>query len=228
MADPDIKAIILPPPLQCPADVEAWFTTAHDTVMGTLKAHTTQCRPSRWSKRWWNAELSELRRIYHSLSRRARWDISTQPDARRAKNTYFHTIASAKKKCWSTFLETATAQDMWCAEKYLIGKAPKRVPSFSYYDTPEDVRDVMMKGFFPLPPALPARRPTLPDTSYCTLTALEVGMALAKCWNLSAPGPDQIPYLVWKNIQRISGPLIASLLDPLLRWGIYPATLKKS
>src|SRR5205807_4893922 len=111
---------------------------------------------------------------------------------------------------------------------YMIGQAPERVPSFPHCDTPEDVRDVMMKGFFPLPPALPARRPTLPDTSYCTLTALEVGMALAKCSNLSAPRPDQIPYSVWKNVHRISGPLNPSLLDPLLRWGIHPTTLKKS
>src|SRR5205807_7124994 len=53
-------------------------------------------------------------------------------------------------------------------------------------------------------------------------------MALAKCSNLSGPGPDQIPYSVWKNVHRISGPLIAALLDPLLRWGIHPTTLKKS
>src|SRR5437588_1944487 len=86
----------------------------------------------------------------------------------------------------------------------------------------------MMKGFFPLLPTLPPRRPTLPNTSYCTLTALEVGMALAKCSNLSAQGPDQIPYSVWKNVHRISGPLIASLLEPLLRWGIHPTTFKKS
>jgi len=68
----------------------------------------------------------------------------------------------------------------------------------------------------------------IPDTSYCILTALEVGMALAKCSNLSAPGLDQILYLVWKNVQHISGPLITSLLDRLLRWGIHPAILKRS
>ena len=56
----------------------------------------------------------------------------------------------------------------------------------------------------------------------------EVSIALSKCSNKSALGPDQKPYGVWKNVHRASSSPIPSLLDPLLRWGVHPTTLKKS
>src|SRR5437588_7334338 len=71
VADPDIKVISLPPPPKCPAEVEALFAIAHKMVMTTLKAHTTQRKPSRWTKRRWNAELADLCRIKHERSHHA-------------------------------------------------------------------------------------------------------------------------------------------------------------
>ena len=86
----------------------------------------------------------------------------------------------------------------------------------------------MVKGFFPLVPPIPPRRPHLPDQGYSPIDPSKVSAALSKCSNRSAPGPDHIPYGVWKNVHRASITLIPTLLDPLLKWGVHPATLKKS
>jgi len=46
--------------------------------------------------------------------------------------------------------------------------------------------------------------------------------------NTSAPGPDHIPYSVWKLVHRLKPALLPSLLDPLLAHGFHPPSLKKA
>ena len=55
---------------------------------------------------------------------------------------------------------------------------------------------------------------------------MEVTMALRKCSNTSAPGPDQVPYGVWKGIHRTEPEVIPTLLNDLFRWSIHPPALK--
>ena len=54
-----------------------------------------------------------------------------------------------------------------------------------------------------------------------------VSTALAACSPSSAPGPDTIPYSVWKAVHRIAPSVLTSLLPPLLRFGHHPSSLKK-
>jgi len=44
----------------------------------------------------------------------------------------------------------------------------------------------------------------------------------------SAPGPDHIPYSVWKSVHCFKLSLLPSLLDPLLAHGFHPPSLKKA
>ena len=117
---------------------------------------------------------------------------------------------------------------MWRAKATNVGRVNPRIPSFPEAPTPEDVREEMIEGFFPLVPPIPPRLSHLPDPGYTSVDPSEVSTALSKCSNKSAPGPDHIPYGVWKYVHRASGSLIPALLDPLLRWGVHPTTLKKS
>ena len=117
---------------------------------------------------------------------------------------------------------------MWCAKATIVGRVNPRIPSFPDAPTLEDVRDEMRRSFFPLIPPIPPRLPHLPDPGYTSVDPNEVSAALSKCSNKSAPSPDHIPYGVLKNVHRASSSLIPLLLDPLLRWGVHPTTLKKS
>jgi len=55
-----------------------------------------------------------------------------------------------------------------------------------------------------------------------------LGQALRKCSNISAPGPDQVPYGVWKGINSVNRNIIPALVNHLLRWPIHPPSLKDS
>jgi len=55
-----------------------------------------------------------------------------------------------------------------------------------------------------------------------------VSSALAHSSNTSAPGPDHIPYSVWKSLHPMRPSLLPSLLDPLLAHGFHPPSLKKA
>ena len=145
-----------------------------------------------------------------------------------ADNTNFHAITVAKRRSWTNYLENADIRDMWRAKATIVGRVNPQIPSFPNAPTPEDVQDEMVKGFFPLLPPIPPRRPHLPDQGYSPIDPSEVSAALSKCSNGSAPGPDHIPYGVWKNVHRASKTLIPTLLDPLLKWGVHPTSLKKS
>jgi len=56
----------------------------------------------------------------------------------------------------------------------------------------------------------------------------EVSQALQKCSNSCAPGPDQVPYGVWKGIHAINYHDILKLINHLLSWLIHPPLLKDS
>jgi len=55
-----------------------------------------------------------------------------------------------------------------------------------------------------------------------------VALSLLMCSPSSAPGPDSIPYSVWKSVHRVSPDLLVSLLTPLLRFGHHSSSLKKA
>ena len=55
-----------------------------------------------------------------------------------------------------------------------------------------------------------------------------LGQALRKCSNTSAPGPDQVPYGIWKGINSVNRKIIAVVVNHLLRRSIHPPSLKDS
>ena len=60
------------------------------------------------------------------------------------------------------------------------------------------------------------------------LSPEEVSAALASCSPSSAPGPDTMPYSVWKTVHGIAPSVLTSLLAPLLRFGHHHFSLKKA
>jgi len=50
--------------------------------------------------------------------------------------------------------------------------------------------------------------------------------ALSKSSPSSAPGPEGVPYSVWKNVNLINPLIILDLLSPLVAFGYHPPSLK--
>jgi len=197
-------------------------------LIQSVKNWTPQKNPTRWSKAWWTADITELRRVYTSAARRVRRDGSGVEESNETKKAYKSAIDRAKRKHGNSFLANTTKNDLWTAHQFTKQRQPVRIPE-GHNDSPDQTSQKIMEHSFlpsdePIPPRPPLRN-QLVDSD--RVTGGEVSESLEKCSNKSAPGADKVPYGVWKNIHRIEGKIIPKLAEDMLEWGIHPTMLKE-
>ena len=59
-----------------------------------------------------------------------------------------------------------------------------------------------------------------------TVTKDKISRVLGKSFPSSAPGPDTIPYSVWKQLHKLHPDILLVPVDPLVQRGYHPAALK--
>jgi len=218
------------PPKPTPNSLSRWFDISSTHLTSLLTSHAPSKRPCPRSKLWWSPRLSSLRREYHKFAKISRLDPSplNWSNVKSSRRTYFKAIASAKKTHWSDFLSSATPRSVWTAKRFAFGRPPQRFPDLPGASGPAEVAETFLNYFFPhKPPPPPLLRLTRYE-DYTPLTSEEISCALSKSSNTSAPGPDHIPYSLWKSVHRIKPSLLPSLQDPLLAHGFHPPSLKKA
>jgi len=171
-----------------------------------------------------------MRREYHKFARISRLDPSplNWSNVKSSRRTNFKAIASAKKTHWSDFRSSGTPRFLWMAKRFAFGCPPQRFPDLPGASDPAEVAETLLHHFFPSKPPPPRLLHLTHYEDYTPLTSEEISRALSKSSNTSAPGPDHIPYSVWKSVHRIKPFLLPSLLDPLLANGFHPLSLKKA
>ena len=217
-----------PPPLRTRLSLEAWFDRHLTRLTTLLTSHTPTKRPTYRSKPWWFPLLSFLRKEFHSATRKAR---SSHLPANRAiaslsKKGYFKTIKAAKAAHWRSLLASATLPSIWTVKILSLRRLSPRFRSLSNATTPTQINDALLNHFFPPEPSRPLPSILRPFSDCTAPTAEEISAALTKCSPSSAPGPDTIPYSVWKSLHRIASDILISLLGPLLLFGHHPSSMK--
>ena len=132
----------------------------------------------------------------------------------------------AKNKHWSSFLLSATHQNLWTAKRFASGRAPPRFPSLPGAETPQQMNEALLGHFFPPKAAFFPPHRLRPQCSALPLTKEEIAHALSKSSSSSAPGPDGIPYLMWKRVNGINPSILLEILSPLVSLGYHPTSLK--
>jgi len=219
-----------PPALSTKHTFEEWFDFHLGTLIELLKTHTPACRPSVRAKPWWSPLLSTLRKEFHSSSRKARTSDDPQDRviAKLSKQGYFKAIKAAKAHLWKSFLADATPRTIWTAKRFAVGRVAPRFPNLPDATSPEEVNQALLSHFFP-PKPLPIVPSILRPYKGCDpLLPGEITAALRKCSSSSAPGPDTIPYSVWKRVHLTAPPLLTDLLGRLLKFGYHPVSMKKA
>jgi len=104
------------------------------------------------------------------------------------------------------------------------------VPGRQAYTSASTLNKFIMQHFFPPNPRLVALQPPvfLQLEEQDNVDASEISEALQKYSNNSAPGPDQVPYGVWKGIYNVNRYVISKLINHLLSWSIHPLFPKDS
>ena len=229
---PLLGDLVFPAPPQLPTrlSLEAWFDRHLSTLTSLLTSHTPVKRPSHRSKPWWSPLLTILRREFHSASRVARASHLTfdQDAARLSKRGYFKAIKAAKSSHWKSLQVSATPRSFWAVKKMAAGRSPPGFPTLPDASTPTQMNDALLDHFFPPRPSHPLPSILRLYGDYMEISPKEVSMALASCSPSSAPGPDTIPYSVWKTVHRIAPSVFTSLPAPLLRFGHHSSSLKNA
>ena len=220
--------------LPCPArptlySLGRWFDIPSTRLSSLLTSHARSKRPCPHSKPWWSPRLSSLRREYHKFAKISRLDPSrlNWSNVKSLRRTYFKAIASAKKTHWSDFLSSATPHSLWTVKRLAFGCPPHRFPDLPGASDPTDVVETLLHHFFPPKPLPPVLLHLTRHEDFTPLTSEEISRALSKSSN-TAPGPDHIPYSVWKSVYCLKPSLLPSLLDPLLAHGFHPPFLKNA
>ena len=65
------------------------------------------------------------------------------------------------------------------------------------------------------------------NSSATPLTKEQMKLARAKSSPSSVPGPDGVPYSVWKKVNLVNPAIILELLSPLVTFGYQPHVSKK-
>jgi len=174
--------------------------------------------------------LSTLRKEFHSSSRKARAsdDPQHRAIAKRSKQGYFKSIKAAKAQHWKSFLVDATPHTIWTAKRFAVGSVASRFPNLPDATSPEEVNHALLLHLFP-PKPLPIVRSMLRPHKGCDpLLPGEITAALRNCSSSCTPGPDTIPYSVWKRVHLAALRLLADLLGPLLKFGYHPVSMTKA
>ena len=218
------------PRLATSATLDQWFNTHASRLRGIIREFTPQKTLSLRSKPWWTSLLSHLRKLYHSKTRshRKHPSAASASEARTAKSAYFSAVNRAKHSYWKDFLAGADHQTVWKAKRLAGNRNPTRFPSFPDALTPEETRDRLVEHFFPAQAQL-AQNAVCPVYGDCPqVTKEEVSRVLARSSPSSAPGPDTIPYGVWKKLHSLHSDILPALTGPLLCRGYHPRSLKRA
>ena len=227
-----LKSWQIPPPPDAPSpnQLDQWFSSALSALSTTIENDTPRSRPSPKSKAWWTPLLTTLRKEFTRTARRAK-KLRT-PDAyataRQAKLGYFKAIKRAKATYWADFLAKTSPNNIWTAKQLVAPRKTLRFPSLSDATDPVAINNALLNHFFPPKDPFPGRGRLAKNPSAPPLTEEEIRTALSKSSPSSAPGPDGIPYSVWKKVNLINPSIILRLLSPLVTFGYHPPSVKNA
>ena len=207
-------------------------------VSEAVRALTPKAKPSPHAKRWWTADLTQLRQIYTHWRNHARAERRAgrkvpklEGMAASAAKQYHDAIRKQKKKHWDEFL--ADNDNIWKAAKYLkagedaaFGKIPQLVKAdgTSTTNQEEQAEELLTKFFPPLPDSIddegtrPQRAPI--EMPAITMEEVERQLLATKSWK--APGEDGLPAIVWKMTWPTVKHRVLDLFQASLEEGTLP------
>ena len=202
-------------------------------------------KPSPYTKGWWTAELTNLKREVNRLSKIAYHFQATPEHPSHAQHklaaaTLSSKIEETKKKHWTDWLKEATPRDIYIANKYLNAEptdySSSRIPDLKVKTGPTDSDKIMISEnsdkakelistFFPPPPPTP----NIPNFVYPEplkhkgrFTRDDIHSTIKKLKPFKAPGEDGIQNIVLQQCVNVIIDHIYFIFHTILELDAYP------
>ena len=142
-------------------DLDQFTDNFLQVVTKAIQTYTPRTRPSPYTKRWWTADLTRLRRDYtywrnqaRSHRRGGRRNKALEARTLEMRREYHRSLRVQKKQPWDTFLEDG--QNIWQTARYLqpdstsaFAAIPKLKTRETEVDTDEEIAATLMRTYFP-------------------------------------------------------------------------------
>jgi len=227
------------PPMEASIDDHCAYIM--DVVMPAVDESVPVAKPSPYTKRWWNEELTGLRKDYSFWRNRARAERRagretrhTREMAEQFKKRFHDAIRNRRKTHWLEFL--AEAENIWTVAKYMNANQSSnfaKIPTIKVGDTlhssEEDIAHELLREFFPMPPQVigtfseGAEREEFPMEP---ITEDEIKKAVFSSSPHKAPGPDGLPAIVWQQLWPVLKQKITNLFQRSINAGKLPQQWK--
>ena len=237
-----LKDLNAPQPLTTEIQFQKAAKDLTEAIQDTIRTRVKIRRPRPDSKRWWNSDLKKMKKELNKLRvesfrNRALTDHPIHRDVRRLSNKYGTEILKAKRQHWTDFLEEATVDDIWTANRYF--KEPSgdggrpRIPTLQVnqggnttnINDNEEKATIFAKTFFPTRPtnsSVPTRYVyPEPIPTPRGITKKQILDQILRLSPYKASGHDEIPNVVLQRCADLILDYLFHILQGTLERGYY-------
>lgn len=217
-----------------------------DATAIAVDKYTPNLRPTPYSKRWFTpdlkiqqTEVNQLRRKWQEscaeLGRSHTRSMILFQEMQQKRRAWTRTIEKVKASHWKQFLDEAGEGKLWKAATYMKpretwGCIPALHVGTNVLSEKEEKAQAFLDAFFPRmdeprgdPPAsAPVELPWQP------ITELEIERSLKAAKGSTAPGEDDLPTLVWKQLWKYLKHFITEIFTVSINLGHHPQRWRRA
>ena len=186
------------------------------------------------SKRWWNEEITENRRILGSLKRARRRGEATQQQVKKQRSNVRRIIRQSKTKMWQDFLSSATRDQIWQALRYTKPGGQQTTKALKSSDgvvaeSWDDKAELIKEKAFPKPlKGVERKAQDEGGGMWRKITDEDIRLALFDQSVKKAPGPDRLGFKAMRLLWEWDAPRIIAMVKVTFRLGIHPQVWKEA
>jgi hypothetical protein len=211
-----------------------------EATTASVNKFTPDTRPTPYSKRWFTPDLkvqqtnvNQLRRRWQEkcgeLGRDHPHSTIAFQEMQRSRRAWTRTIEKAKASHWRQFLDEAGEGKLWKAATYMKPRETWGcVPALQVDDQElienQDKAQAFLGSFFP-EMNTPDANPTMPaplELPWPPISELEIQRSLKAAKGTTAPGEDNIPMQVWKQLWKHLKGDITRIFNASVSLGYHP------
>lgn len=217
-----------------------------EATAAAVNRYTPDVRPFPYAKRWFTADVkaqqtkvNQLRRKWQEscgeLGRDHPCSMTLFREMQQKRREWTRTIEKTKATHWRQFLDESGEGKLWKAATYMKpretwGCIPAlKVGNYELTEN-EDKARAFLDAFFPEmdPPEDQTPTSTSLELPWQAITELEIERSLNAAKGSTAPGDDNLPMLVWKQLWKHLRPSITRIFIASVDLGYHPRLWRRA